>query len=153
MRTRTASHRGMRSVAVLFAVAAGVGVLTAGSQSAGSTSTGSVLATGRSHTTVVATVTFPGASEGATTQALVVGRLGSSSDPASGASVAEPANQLPSETAVAADALTVRFVPSAPGTYPVFVFAQQDSGCASSSMAMEDAGPVEVTAVGVVRVR
>ncbi len=115
-----------------------------------------MLGTGRHGHTVQAMVRFPGASEGAISQMLLVGVPGSTDEiddpqylPRS--AVLLPANQVPSRLTIGANSLVATFSPAHAGKYPVFLIAAEDPMCHSAKM-MADAALFSLSKVGSVRV-
>jgi hypothetical protein len=147
----------MRGVRVLYVCGVLVAVAAvAGSQATATSGSAGSLAVGRVGRPITVTVEMPGGVGGVTSQMLVVGRPGSTPEvgphqeqlPAT--SVDRVANQLDATTSFTYTSLSARLSPTAPGTYPVFLFSSRELGCGSANM--DDPPDLTITRVGQVQV-
>ncbi len=147
-----------------FAAVYAVGILAIAGFMTGSQATAAsgpadqqMLGTGRHGHTVQATVRFSGASEGATSQMLLVGVPGSTDEiddpqylPRS--AVLLPANQVPSQLTIGTSSLVATFSPAHAGSYPIFLMSADDPMCHSAKMMADAALTFSLNKVGSVQV-
>jgi hypothetical protein len=145
-----------------LAVACSTGVLLSAGLFAGSQAVSAgpgqdaLMASGRAGHSITVTYVVPGGVGGVTSQMLVVGRPGSTSevDPNENrlppTSIDRVGNQIDTVTSFTYTSLSARLTPTSPGTYPVFTFAARDLGCGSSNMA--EPMDLTITKVGLIRV-